>query len=82
MTKASTCRCSHLRQASGPQALKTQVQTHGRRYNVSVDYDNGQHQLYTGRVGPDGVATGVTSNGITRESGKAFTQRLVCLPEA
>ena len=54
----------------------------GRRYNVSVDYDNGQHQLYTGRVSPDGIATGVTNNGITLESGKPFTNRLVCLPES
>jgi hypothetical protein len=54
----------------------------GRRYNVSVDYDNGQTQLYSGRVGPDGVVTGATNNGITLESGKAFTQRLACLPEA
>ncbi|WP_319445766.1 MULTISPECIES: hypothetical protein [unclassified Mycobacterium] len=52
----------------------------GRRYNVSVDYDNGQHQLYSGRVSRDGVVTGATNNGITLESGKAFTQRLVCLP--
>ena len=51
-----------------------------RRYNVSVDYDNGQYQLYSGRVGPDGVATGATNNGITLESGKRFTSRLVCLP--
>jgi hypothetical protein len=54
----------------------------GRRYNVSVDYDNGQHQLYTGRVSPDGIATGVTNNGITLESGKPFTNRLVCLPKS
>jgi hypothetical protein len=54
----------------------------GRRYNVSVDYDNGQHQLYTGRVGADGVATGATNNGITLESGHSFTSRLVCLPKA
>ncbi|MDT5081540.1 MAG: hypothetical protein QOJ80_6177 [Mycobacterium sp.] len=52
----------------------------GRRYNVSVDYDNGQHQLYSGRVSRDGVVTGATNNGITLESGKSFTQRLVCLP--
>lgn len=52
----------------------------GRRYNVSVDYDNGQYQLYTGRVSVDGVVTGATNNGITLESGKAFTQRLACLP--
>ena len=54
----------------------------GRRYNVSVDYDNGQHQLYTGRVSPDGIATGITNNGITLESGKDFTNRLVCLPDS
>jgi hypothetical protein len=52
----------------------------GRDYNVSVDYDNGQYQLYTGRVSADGIVTGETNNGITLETGKAFTQRLVCLP--
>jgi len=36
--------------------------------------------LYTGRVSADGIVTGETKNGITLETGKAFTQRLVCLP--
>ncbi|GLP77252.1 hypothetical protein TUM20983_43620 [Mycobacterium antarcticum] len=53
--------------------------TEDGRYNVSVDYDNGQHQLYTGVVGLDGVASGVTSNGINAESGHRFTSRLDCL---
>jgi hypothetical protein len=48
-------------------------------YNVSVDYDNGQHQLYKGVVGLDGIASGVTSNGIAAESGHRFTSRLDCL---
>ena len=48
-------------------------------YNVSVDYDNGQHQLYKGVVGLDGIASGVTSNGIAAESGHRFTSRLECL---
>ena len=41
---------------------------------------NGQCQLYTGRVSAYGIVTGATTNGITLESGKAFTQRLACLP--
>jgi hypothetical protein len=80
------------RQASGPAiasnyrgesktgSARGGITDDGRRYNVSIDYDNGQHQLYTGRVSVDGVVTGTTNNGITLESGKAFTQRLVCLP--
>jgi hypothetical protein len=52
----------------------------GGRFDVVVDYDNGQRQYYRGGVhGDDGVATGVTSNGITNESGKQFTSRLTCI---
>lgn len=55
------------------------VITEDGRYNVSVDYDNGRHHLYTGVVGLDGVASGVTSNCINAESGHRFTSRLDCL---
>ena len=55
----------------------------GGRFTVVVDYDNGQHQGYQGGVhGNDGVATGVTANGIRAESGKQFTSRLTCLDPA
>jgi hypothetical protein len=52
----------------------------GGRFTVVVDYKNGQRQGYRGGVyGNDGVASGVTSNGIANESGKPFTSRLTCL---
>lgn len=52
----------------------------GGRFNVVVDYDNGQRQYYRGGVhGDDGVATGTTSSGVANQSGKQFTSRLTCV---
>jgi hypothetical protein len=51
---------------------------YGKKFSVSVHYDNGQTQNYVGRVGDDGVANGVTRNGVTNESGQPFTAQLAC----
>lgn len=52
---------------------------YGKKFSVSVHYDNGQTQNYVGRVGVDGVATGATRNSVTNESGQPFTAVLTCL---
>ena len=52
----------------------------GGRFNVRIDYGNGQTQGYRGGVyGSDGIASGVTANNIPNESGKPFTVLVTCL---